>query len=368
MCNAGSSVVICTATVPAFFTGDLLVSKRTGSDWNGLKGTGGDRRDIVDGRLLERKLERVTVTRIDDRLSDEELVERVGGEQAALVIVSTRRHARRIYEMLKEQVGEEGVFHLSAQMCPAHRLDVLEVVKSRLGGSSRCLLVSTQLIEAGVDVDFPCVFREIAGCDSMVQAAGRCNREGRLKSGRVYLFESSEPHAIPRGELTAAADKGREVISLPEYSDSPLSSKAVQRYFQLRYNDLDAANGLDAQGVEGMFSCTGGDPYGLAFRSCAEAFKIIPDEGITVYIPYGERGRELCEQLRESYAIGDIKKIARKLGRYSVSIHGNMPIDGNGNPYADLVHDRYWVVTSPELNYSLEFGLTVEPVDQLLQI
>lgn len=368
MCNADSSVVVCTATVPAFFTGDLLPSSRKGSNWDGLKGTTEGRRDIVDGRTLEEKLKRVTVKYINNQLSDEKLVERMAREPAALLIVSTRRHARRVYEMLKAHTGDEGVFHLSAQMCPAHRLDVLAAVKARLGGDGRCLLVSTQLIEAGVDVDFPCVFREIAGCDSMVQAAGRCNREGHLRHGRVYLFESSEPHAIPCGELTVAADKGREVIALPECSDSLLSSKAVQRYFRLRYNDLDSVNGLDARGIEGMFSCLGNDPYGFAFRSCAEAFKVIPDEGITVYIPYGDRGRELCERLRESYAIGDIKKIARQLGRYSVSVHGNRPIDGNGNPYADLVHDRYWVVTSPELNYSPEFGLTIEPVEQLLQI
>ena len=368
MCNAGSSVVICTATVPAFFKGDMRPVGRRGQSWDGLSGTREGRRDIVDGRALERDLNRVAVTRVEGRLSDDELAAWVGRESSALVIVSTRRHARRIYENLKNVAGGDGVFHLSAQMCPAHRLEVLEKVKARLGDGMRCLLVSTQLIEAGVDVDFPCVYREIAGCDSMVQAAGRCNREGRLESGRVILFESSEPHSVPRGELTAAADKGREVVSLPEFRDSALSSQAVRRYFQLRYNDLDAVGGLDARDIEGKFTCTGDDPYGLAFKSCAEAFKLIPDDGLTVYVPYGERGRALCEQLRATYAIGEIKKIVRLLGRYSVSIHGCMPCDQDGRPYAELVHDRYWVVTSPELNYSPEFGLTTEPVEQLLEI
>lgn len=368
MRNAGSSVVICTATVPAFFKGDLLPSGRKATPWDGLSGTEEGRRDIVDGHALERQLERVTVTHLEDRLSDDSLVELVGNEESALVIVSTRRHARCVYEKLKATAGGEGAFHLSAQMCPAHRLEILEKVKARLGNGGRCLLVSTQLIEAGVDVDFPCVFREIAGCDSMVQAAGRCNREGRLAFGRVYIFESSEPHSIPRGDLTAAADKGREVVALPEYRDAILSSRAVRRYFQLRYNDLDAAGGLDAHGIGGKFACEGNDPYGLAFRSCAEAFKLIPDEGVTVYVPYGERGRDLCEQLRAEYAIGEIKRIVRRLGRYSVSVHGSIPCDRDGRPYAELVHDRYWVLTSPELNYSPEFGLTPEPVDQLLEV
>jgi len=255
-------------------------------------------------------------------------------------------------------------------MCPAHRLEVLDVVRERLRKGLPCRLVTTQLVEAGVDIDFPCVYREVAGCDSMVQAAGRCNREGRLEKGRVVLFESSEKNAIPRGDLTRAADKGREVISLPECSAAMLSVEAVRKYFRLRYNDLDdvGVDKLDARGIFDLFHVDGDNPYGLQFKTCAERFELIPENGTTIYVPYGSEGRKLCEAFRNAYAIGEQKGILRRLGRYGVSVHGLEPRDANGNLYAEKIHDLIWVLTSPEVNYSQEYGLSAEAANDFLNV
>ncbi len=368
MCNYGSSVVICTATLPAFFTGELKAEPQRNGAWAGLAGNAEGRRDIVAGRNLDQKLRRTKGERIPEPLTDEKLAQRLHNETSVLAIVSTRMHARRLFEALKKLDDSDSVFHLSAQMCPAHRLEVINEIKSRLADGKPCRLVSTQLIEAGVDIDFPCVYREIAGCDSIVQAAGRCNREGRLERGRVVVFESAEPKAIPPGELRMAADKGREVLTLPTCCDDFLSLDAIGKYFHLRYSDLDSADGLDAKKIFNKFIFQGTNPFGFSFKACAEDFRLIPDEGVTVFVPYGEKGRELCEQLRSTYVLGEIRKIARKLCRYGVSVHGFEPRDRNGNLYAERVHDLFWVLTSPEQYYSSDFGLSTEPNEELLVI
>ncbi|MGN0846126.1 MAG: CRISPR-associated helicase Cas3' [Kiritimatiellia bacterium] len=363
MCNYGSSVVICTATLPAFFKGELKNAPKRNGSWSGLAGNVEGRRDIAAGLSLDARLCRTKGERIQERLTDEELAQRLNDETSVLAIVSTRMHARRLFEELKSLDDSGSVFHLSAQMCPAHRLTVINVVKSRLEAGLPCRLVSTQLIEAGVDIDFPCVYREIAGCDSIIQAAGRCNREGRLKTGRVVVFESAEPHAIPPGDIRMAAQMGYEVLSLPECQGNFLSTDSVRRYFQLRYSDLDSADRLDAKNIFGRFVCEGTNPFGFAFKTCADDFCLIPETGLTVFVPYGEKGRELCEQLRSTYAIGEVRKIARELCRYAVTVHGVEPRDRDGNLYADRVHDLFWVMTSPEQNYSDEFGLSIAPME-----
>src|SRR5690606_37151752 len=136
-------------------------------------------------------------------------------EKATLCIVNTRPHASRLYEAVRMLGDGDGCFHLSTFMCAQHRREVLAVIRSRLAKKRRCILISTALIEAGVDVDFPTVYRGPAGFDSVAQAAGRCNREGKLLDtagrpalGRVFVFETEEP--APPGLQRAAAQCGRE--------------------------------------------------------------------------------------------------------------------------------------------------------------
>ncbi len=178
----GSTVVLCTATQPA-------ISRERLKNW-GLHGNDYGIREIVSpDSNLHQRLKRVSVERLPGKLVDDDLIERMNSFESFLTIVSTRRHARELYQRLVTHHTRETVFHLSAQMCPEHRKTVLSTTRARLQADLPCRVVATQLIEAGVDIDFPCVFREQAGCDAVAQAAGRCNREGRLPvPGCVYVF------------------------------------------------------------------------------------------------------------------------------------------------------------------------------------
>lgn len=365
----GTSVVLSTATLPVFFDKSLLGAAALGQ---------GDCvvADIVPAsRKLEERSKRVEASRVPGRITDDELLGELKNESCALVIVSTRRHAREFYLKAKERFPERVVRHLSAQMCGRHRSDVLTEVKSCISAGEPCLLVSTQLIEAGVDIDFPCVCREIAGVDSLVQAAGRCNREGRLRGyGRFVVFESSE-YDIPSGYLLAAAQKGRETLGLAECRKNMLGEASVSKYFNLLYSDAQKGNaaGMDKYHVLGELlpktrPTTADEMLAFKFRELGEKFKLIDTCNCSVIIPYGEEGHALCERLRETYAPSEQRQLARKLQRYVVSLYGNEPIDKNGNPLAEKVHDCYWVMTSPEQYYSNEFGAQTEPQDVFLQV
>ena len=365
----GTSVVLSTATLPVFFDKSLLGNAALAQDDCEVT-------DIVSlTRKLEERLKRVEARRIPDRITDDELLEELNDEPCALVIVSTRKHAREFYLKAKVRFPERVVRHLSSQMCGQHRSDVLAEVKSCISAGDPCLLVSTQLIEAGVDIDFPCVCRELAGVDSLVQAAGRCNREGRLPGyGRFIVFESCE-YSIPGGFLRVAAQKGHETLGLAEHQENMLGEESVVKYFKLLYADVQKGNvtGMDKYGVLSVLlpkkrPTTAEGMFAFKFRELGEKFKLIDTCNCSVIIPYGEEGHVLCERLRETYAPPEQRQLARKLQRYAVSLYGNEPIDKNGNLLAEKVHDCYWVMTSPEQYYSSEFGVLTEPQDVFLQV
>ena len=259
-------------------------------------------------------------------------------------------------------------------MCPKHRTEILDIVKGLLHFGKPCLLVSTQLIEAGVDIDFPCVFREMAGADSLAQAAGRCNREGKLpEPGNVFFFESAETYSLP-GFLAAAAAKGTEVISLSEFADDSLAPELVTRYFELLYRFYgDSPQGLDRLSVltnliPPAMPASRDDFLVYKFRTLGEQFHLISEPSIQVFVPYGDEGRRLCEKLRGTYATGEQRQIVRKLQRYAVSLRGPEPRDEDGNLIAELVHGTWWVLTSLDQYYDKNFGIRKQAACDLLSV
>ena len=292
-------------------------------------------------------------------------------QTSSLVIVNTRRHAKELFKVAKVKCPEYSVYHLSAQMCPRHRTVVLDVIKELLRFGKPCLLISTQLVEAGVDIDFPCVFREIAGADSLAQAAGRCNREGRMKGlGKVFFFESAEDYALP-GFLQMAAAKGNEVLSLSEFSDDPLAPAVVTRYFSLLYDayrDNQDRLSVLTELLPSTFPRTTTDFLVYKFRTLGENFHLINEPSTSVFIPYGDEGFALCEKLRTTYAIGEQRQIARKLQRFAVSLRSPTPVNREGKPIAEYVHDAYWILTNPTINYDSDFGIVLEDKNEFLSI
>jgi CRISPR-associated endonuclease/helicase Cas3 len=213
-----------------------------------------------------------------------------------------------------------GTLHLSALMCGAHRKSVIKHIKARLeakrdGRDLQPLrVVSTQLVEAGVDIDFPVVYRALAGLDSIAQAAGRCNREGRLEiKGRVVVFVPPEP--LPVGHLRKGAQAC--ISTLHGQQADPLARAVFATYFRQFYSTVD----LDSKQIVPMLKV---EPktLGVQFRSAADAFRLIDDQdSASVVVRYSEHRDEIEKLLGMLAAEGPARWLMRKLQRYTVSIH-----------------------------------------------
>ena len=246
----------------------------------------GAREIAPDPAGLFRALKRVEVREVG-RMDDAALAGRIGGAEQVLAIVDNRMQARGLFDAIR---GVPGAAHLSTLMVPAHRRAVLAELRARLRDGMPVRLVSTSLIEAGVDVDFPLVLRAAAGIDSVAQAAGRCNREGKLDGlGQVEVFQSEHP-APPAVEQFAVI--GRQVLA--EWHEDPIGEDAVASYFR-RLWDAYGPEALDAAEVgpariRGILTAISRAGAGCPFEQIEKAFRIIPDGERSVIVLDGEWG------------------------------------------------------------------------------
>ena len=183
---------------------------------------------------------------------------------SVLCIVNTKKSAQELYHLLQG----EGVYHLSTSMYPKHRKQVLESVRERLSKRKKCVLISTSLVEAGVDLDFACVYRQIAGIDSMIQAAGRCNREGKrnAKESKVYIFDFEEQKAVQSQLLQIDVAKA----ILHDYK-SIANTESITDYFARLYKFRGES--LDKKNIMDEFR---NKEYN--FAKVGEEFKLIEDD------------------------------------------------------------------------------------------
>jgi CRISPR-associated endonuclease/helicase Cas3 len=277
----GCSIVLCTATQPAWEESDALPE--------GLHGV----REIVPASLqLFERLKRVKVrwpVATDeaswtwDRVAQE--MAATGGR--ALCVLNTRDAARQTFAALRGAWAEPGdVFHLSTYMCPEHRRRVLAECTSRLKSGRACLLVSTQCVEAGVDMDFPVVLRELGPLESIVQAAGRCNREGLLsESGRVLVFRSEG--GLPPEWYRLGRDKVVEALRAGETPDTD-DPDSLRAYFRRLYRSGDT----DAEDIEGLRNA-------LNFPEVANKYQLITDNSVSVVPGGGDRAEVAEGQAKE---------------------------------------------------------------------
>lgn len=290
----GASAVLCTATQPVL--NDLFRQYAPGVTAKEL---------CPNVPALFDQLRRVSFDRAG-ALDADVLAEKMSALPQVLCIVNSRKSAQEVYQKLPQ----EGSFHLSTLMYPAHRRAVLVEIRQRLKNGLSCRVVSTSLIEAGVDVDFPAVFREMAGLDSILQAAGRCNREGKRKPEEsvVTIFEglSTVPQML-KVNIGAAKETLRNGVD-------PAASETVERYFRA-YRSL-AGTKLDKADVVSAFE-KGISGCSLPFRTVAERFHLIDDASKTIYIPIGE-GAELVRRLQDGIRS---RELFRKLGQYGVSVY-----------------------------------------------
>lgn len=271
----------------------------------------------------------------------EEVAERMNKKNQILCIVNSRKNAQTVYRALRG----EGCFHLSTLMVPAHRKAVLDMIRQRLKEGLCCRVVSTSLIEAGVDVDFPYVLREESGLDSVIQAAGRCNREGRNAAEKsiVTVFRpETKPPVLFSMQISAAR------AALRRFEDAA-SSEAVHAYFEELFL-LKGQEALDQNGVIRQFK-SGTFP----FKTVAEQFHLIDEGTISVFVPIGE-GAEYLASLKAG-KIG--RELMRRISRYSVNLYPehfrNLQQAGAIEPYNETI----WVLQDLTL-YSSETGLSIE--------
>lgn len=314
----GVTWVLCTATQP-----DL--GKQV-DPFDSVLHTGLDniREIIQEPAALADQLKRVNIQMLsdpDEKVSWEELSQQLAEEDCVLVVVNKRQDARILYELLPQSGN---TFHLSANMCAEHRSVVLKEIRHKLserraGSKTPLRVVSTQLIEAGVDVDFPVVYRAMTGLDSIAQAAGRCNREGRLpEPGRVVVFQPEQ--LPPPGFLRQAAQVTLKLLRSGQLND-PLSPQAIQAFFR----DLNTQGDRDKHQICRLLKAESSQdaPLAIQFREAAEKFRLIDDKGIGVVVPFcsvEDEETPVEQWLSILEQDGSQRWIYRKLQRYSVTL------------------------------------------------
>jgi len=327
--NYGTTVVFCTATQPhleKFFPAGTKFE------------------ELADSPLeLYQFYRRVKIHNLG-RASDDDLLQKIGLYPQVLCIVNTRRHARGLFSGLPR----EGRFHLSTLMCPAHRKLTIQMIRDHLLSGKPCRVISTQIMEAGIDVDFPVGFRALAGLDSIIQAGGRVNREAKRLSGELYVFEPDTPliKRVP-AYIQQGADLTQKILR--DYED-PISLEAIQAYFLQLYSFHDD-KAFDSTGILGCFRFNGLEPA-LDFSTAAERFKLIQENTTSIIIPYDDQVDRILQDIQL-----DIFQIPRKLQPYTVNIYQNEFENLQSKGLLDSI-GKFYVLNNPDY-YDLETGLVL---------
>lgn len=296
-------------------------------------------------------------------LTTKELANEMNELYQCLTIVNTRRHAKSLFSMLKG----EGVFHLSTLMCPEHRKQVIDEIRMRLRENKPCKVVSTRLIEAGVDVDFPRVYRAFAGLDSIIQSAGRGNREGKLRDkngnltqGEIHIFEADDEYTKNQPlNFKAPIEITKKIIR--DYKDIT-SPEAIESYFDKLYF-YNGEESLDNKDIIKRINeaCpkkvkSFDEAFTYPFEDIARDFKLMEENTVSVIIPFDCLAVRKINELRYVDFIGEILK---SLQGYTVNIYEREYNNLYGAGKIELVQKDIAVLRSME-DYSEEMGINIE--------
>ncbi|HVZ30169.1 MAG TPA: CRISPR-associated endonuclease Cas3'' [Asticcacaulis sp.] len=349
--NYGATVVLCTATQPAL--GKQHFREGMGLDLEG-------RELAPDPGELARRLRRVTIS-TGHELDDDELVATLAQHDQALVIVNSRRHALDLYRKAKVE-GLDGLLHLTTRQYARQRRGILDGVRQALKDHKPCRVIATSLIEAGVDVDFPRVWRAETGLDQIAQAAGRCNREGhRLVEDSIVTVFRPKDHAPP-AEIAALSAAFHRVTAK---GGDLLSPDAIRDYFQEVYWQKGAAQ-LDEREILSAFSFTGGRPQ-MNYETVAQKFRMIESGMAPVIIDDHPDVTAVLDRLNSAEVSPG--KAARDLQTFVVQIPPKAleELIRNGRVAyhrPDLWGDQFAVLTDMGL-YPPDTGLIWEDADVL---
>lgn len=346
--NYGVTILFSTATQPA-------LGPHTSADFN-FKGLSGVTEIMENPAALFSQLKRVEVAilgKLQEPQAWDDVAARLKEHDSVLCVVSRRDDARTLWEMMPE-----GTFHLSALMCGAHRSDKIAKIKQRLKNKKSTRVISTQLVEAGVDVDFPVVYRSLAGLDSIAQAAGRCNREGLLEKGDVFVF--TPPSKIPVGHLSQAAEIGRSLLAA--HGDTALSPEYFEAFFRQFY--WVRGNRLDKEKIINLLQ--NDSQLRISFREASQRFKLI-DEAAQAQVIVRYQNDELLAQLEREQPD---RWLRRKLQRYVVNLprrlHGQLLASGAiREMYPGIFVQAHGALYDENLGFCPDKSIVYEP-DELM--
>ena len=269
----GCTVVLSTATQPSY---EFL----KGLQWEPVE-------IATDPDRLFAQTRRVQYDwRLDKPESLDQIFEELYSYQQVCAIVNLRRHARKLYQNLWQAGMCEGLFYMTTDLCPAHRMDLLEEVKCCLNKGTACRLIATQCIEAGVDLDFPVLYRALAPLDSIIQAAGRCNRNGENMDGKVVVFYPEDERSIyPPGEYYEMG--ANCVLELAQRHPIDCSNREhIREYYELLYGRIEGDRQSLRQAIDAE-----------DFARVEKEYRLIDQSGVNVIVPYNGR-QELFEEIR----------------------------------------------------------------------
>ncbi|MGG2134743.1 CRISPR-associated helicase Cas3' [Bacillus sp. S2(2024)] len=337
---AHSSMVLCTATQPALdFVEHKLEINTDAEIIDNLE-------YVIDAFKRVEVVDKATSETFNtDKLSN--FIElKIKEVQSILVILNTKSVVKRLYTKLKNSEERIPIYHLSTSMCAAHRNKILDEVKVHLKKGNKIICVSTQLIEAGVDVSFECVIRSLAGLDSIAQAAGRCNRHGEKELQKVYVIDHEEENLNYLKEIKVGKQEARKIFidirrNKTHHGGHVLSKQAMEKYFKEYYTEFKSGLNyfipkLKKEMTELLSAGKTNSSYYQAYlykerkqlplfivnsyKTAAEHFHVIENSTTSVIVPYDE-GKEIIAELSSNASIADLTRLLRKAQQYTINLY-----------------------------------------------
>ncbi|RNB61472.1 CRISPR-associated helicase Cas3' [Brevibacillus gelatini] len=374
-----SSLILCTATQPAldFVERRLEIS----ADSEMIQNVD----QVIEAFKRVEIVDKATGETFDtDKLADF-ITEKMEEVQSILVVLNTKTVVKRLYRQI--ETLDIPLYHLSTSMCAAHRNRILEQVRGHLQREEKVVCISTQLIEAGVDVSFDCVIRSLAGLDSIAQAAGRCNRHGKKEIQQVYIIDHAEENLKHLQEIKVGKQLvQRMLIDLKkdpnQHGGNLLSVQAMEQYFRKFYTEFSSRSllnyyirGLEKDMTELLMANRNNSSYNLeyknskkeslplfivnSYRTAADHFQVIDDQTTAVLVPYGETGKEIIAQLNGDETIKNLSMLLRKAQQYTISLFAYEREQLSKNDGLVSLMDGKILALS-ESTYSEDYGLDVE--------
>jgi CRISPR-associated endonuclease/helicase Cas3 len=315
---------------------------------------------IPGSKRLHDKLKRVNYVFLEDHFSDwESVCEKLKNHKQVLCVVNTRKDCYELYNKLKKLVPDGTVLHLSALMCPEHRTEKIDEIKEKLKENAEVRVISTQLIEAGVDIDFPVVYRAFAGIPSIIQTAGRCNREGKRKpaeEAKVFIF--MPPSKLPQGLLSKAADVTRNMMGSEDFQID--KEDTSRKFYEEFYKSVNSTGGEWLKSLLIKNACNGE----FQFSTAAKEFQIIDDKCNRAVIVRYCKSNELINDLRCSLTCnpGRVnREKMRKLQRYTVNVPDSILTTLKNKGLIEEIHEGIFI--QGQIKYENETGLNIFETD-----